>query len=101
MTETMNGAAQSREHHGLAEQTPLLPQGGVSDGQIPESALTALLAAHPERGIKDVADEEDALENGNQTEGEEQREGHGMLVKVLSVLMIGSSLGDTLLSDCH
>ncbi|KAK0750096.1 major facilitator superfamily domain-containing protein [Schizothecium vesticola] len=92
MAETMNGVAQSREHQGPTEQTPLLPQGGVSDGEIPESTLTASLVVHPERGIKDVADEEDALENGDRIEDEEHRGGHGMLVKVLSVLMIASGI---------
>ena len=97
----MNGATQSREHHSPTEQTPLLSQGGVSDGQIPEPTLSASLLVRPKRGIKDVADEEDALENGDQIEDEEYRVGHGMLVKVLSVLMIGLSLVDTSLSDCH
>lgn len=93
MTGTMNGAAKSRDHDDPTEQTPLLLQGsGVRDGQIPELTPTASLVVHADRGIKDIAEEEDALENGSQTDGEVHGGGHGILVKVLSVLMIGSSL---------
>lgn len=98
MAGTMNGAAKSRDHHGPTEQTPLLPQGGGSD----ESTPTASPLVHPDRGVKDIAEEEDALENGSQTDGEVHGGGHGILVKVLSVLMIGSSRQtQPSLSDCY
>ncbi|KAK1833433.1 major facilitator superfamily-domain-containing protein [Podospora conica] len=84
MTEAINGAAKS-QNHGPTEQTPLLPGGGTG-GQILSSTTAASLIVHP---VKHVADEEDALESGGQIDGEEERSGHGTLVRVLSVLMIG------------
>lgn len=72
----------------------------MSDGQIPELTPTASLVVHADRGIKDIAEEEDALENGSEIDGEVHGGGYGILVKVLSVLMIGAS-GTSSLSNCH